>query len=117
MNPQQTEEVYKGLKQTEYLKGRLFSTEKAFFELQKLDLTKDTIITHKNEKIELQDKKYNALEYEYSKLEEIGSIKEENAKKNIDYYKNRSSKRYLVGLRDGVIVGVVVTILGVIIIH
>ena len=124
---QQVTELYKGLKQNEYLKTRLQKTENTLKSADKLILEQEksiesakSIIVAKDEIIKTKDEIYNqenkaSVEREY-RLKNDVSVLQEDAKNLLKESKQKQRKKFWNGLGLGSGIGVIGTLAAIILI-
>ena len=116
----QMSEIFKGLKQGEYLKVRLEKAEETLFSANKVINEQTDIITNKNKVIDIKDTLYSSLVFQNKmdmeiKNSEIDKLNE-TIKVNEKIYKSDKRKKFWSGLGYGTAGGIVLTLVGVLLI-
>ena len=106
----QISEIFKGLKQGEYLKVRVEKAEETLLSANKVIDEQTYIITNKDKVIGIKDALYNSLVFQNKMDMEIKNSKidqlNETIKVNGDIYKSEKRKKFWSGIKIGGVVGV-----------
>lgn len=116
----QMSEIFKGLKQGEYLKVRLEKAEETLFSANKVISEQTYIITNKDKVIGIKDTLYNSLVFQNKmdmeiKNSEIDKLNE-TMKVNQKIYKSEKRKKFWSGVGYGAGGAIVLTLVGVLLI-
>lgn len=110
MTDAQMSEVFKGLKQGEYLKIRVEKAEQTLVSANKVIDEQTYIIANKDKVITIKDTLYKSLVYQNSLDMEIKNAKidqlNETMKVNEKIYKSKERKKFWSGFKIGGVVGV-----------
>lgn len=113
MTDAQMSEVFKGLKQGEYLKIRVEKAEQTLVSANKVIDEQTYIIANKDKVITIKDTLYKSLVYQNSLDMEIKNAKidqlNETMKVNEKIYKSEKRKKFWSGIKIGGVVGVGIT--------
>ena len=117
----QLDQIYKGLKQGEYLKKRLKDTETVLSEANAGLKFKDKRIQKLEEANEARTQMYHTLEFECKTAKKIDSLEIRRLDLIIDDFPNQMKKEkkkgFLEGTKVGAVIGVGVTLIAVILIN
>ena len=106
----QMSEIFKGLKQGEYLKVRLEKAEETLFSANKVIDEQTYIITNKDKVINIKDALYTSLVFQNKMDMEIKDSQidklNETMKVNEKIYKSEKRKKFWSGIKIGGVVGV-----------
>lgn len=106
----QVNEIFKGLKQGEYLKIRVDKAEQTLVSADKIIEEQKSIIINKDKVIDIKDTLYKSLQYQNGLDMEIKNTKidqlNETIKVNGDIYKSEKRKKFWSGIKIGGVVGV-----------
>lgn len=106
----QMSEIFKGLKQGEYLKVRLEKAEETLFSANKVINEQTYIITNKDKVINIKDALYTSLVFQNKMDMEIKDSQidklNETMKVNEKIYKSDKRKKFWSGIKIGGVVGV-----------
>ena len=113
----QMSEIFKGLKQGEYLKVRLEKAEETLFSANKVINEQTYIITNKDKVIDIKDTLYNSLVFQNKmdmeiKNSEIDKLNE-TMKVNQKIYKSEKRKKFWNGVGYGAGGTVILSLVGI----
>ena len=107
---EQVSEIFKGLKQGEYLKVRVEKAEETILSANKVIDEQTYIITNKDKVINIKDALYTSLVFQNKMDMEIKNSKidqlNETMKVNEKIYKSKERKKFWSGIKIGGVVGV-----------
>lgn len=115
----QVNEIFKGLKQGEYLKIRVDKAEQTLVSADKIIEEQKSIIINKDKVIDIKDTLYKSLQYQNGLDMEIKNTKidqlNETMKVNENIYKSEKRKKFWSGLGYGTTAGIIISIVGILI--
>ena len=116
----QMSEVFKGLKQGEYLKVRVEKAEETILSANKVINEQTYIITNKDKVINIKDALYTSLVFQNKMDMEIKDSQidklNETMKVNQKIYKSEKRKKFWSGVGYGTAGGIIISIVGILII-
>lgn len=112
----QVAEIFKGLKQGEWLKEKLSRTETLLETSQSFISAQDIQLKAKDEIINVQDQMYDNLTYEYGQQKKADSLSIKILNNSLNIEKTKGKKKFWTGSKVGFGVGVLATLGGIIII-
>ena len=105
----QMSEIFKGLKQGEYLKVRLDKTETTLTKANDMLVNQEKTISDLNKVVTLKNELYNSLKFQHtqdliikdSKIQQLQETMDENTKQAKKIARRKSTKNFLVGAGVG----------------
>ena len=113
----QVNEIFKGLKQGEYLKIRVDKAEQTLVSADKIIEEQKSIIINKDKVIDIKDTLYKSLQYQNGLDMEIKNTKidqlNETIKVNGEIYKSEKRKKFWSGIKYGAVGTIVISAVGI----
>ena len=113
----QLSEIFKGLKQGEWLKEKLSRTETLLETSQGFINAQGIQLKSKDEIINVQEQMYDNLTYEYSQQKKADSLRIKILNNSLNIEKTKGKKKFWTGSKVGFGVGVLASLIGIIIIQ